>query len=363
MTGNAYTMIMAGGAGTRLWPLSRQGRPKPLLPLVDSERSMFQIAVDRLAPLFPPERILVVANSQLSEHLRRQAPSIPAENFISEPMGRDTAPAVGLGAVHIRHRDPDAVMAVLTADHHIADEDRFRRVLEAACRAATGGTIVTLGITPSFPATGFGYIERGELIQRIEGIEVYRLNRFVEKPHIDRAREMVSDPRYSWNSGMFIWPVRRVMAEFAQHAPDIHADLERIAAQIGTAGYDDTLQMIWPHIRRISVDFALMEHVKENVSVIPVEMGWSDIGDFGTLYKVLSGGDGKKNVASGHHKPVLIDSEGSFIYSDRLVAVLGVHDLVIVDTDDVLLVCPRDRVQDVKLLVEELKKEQRDEYL
>jgi mannose-1-phosphate guanylyltransferase len=359
---NAYAMIMAGGAGTRLWPLSRTGRPKPLIPLVEQQRSMFQIAVERLRPLFPPERILVVANTGLTPQLRAQAPQLPAANFIVEPVGRDTAPAVGLGAIHIRRRDPQAVMAVLTADHHIADEQTFRRVLAAACAVAEGGAIVTLGIRPVFPATGFGYIERGALDRTLDGIEVFTLRQFREKPDLATAEQYLASGRFSWNSGMFIWRAQRVIDEFQRHAPDLSASLEQLAAAIGQPSYDDLLARIWPEIRRISVDYALMEHIREGIFVIPVEMGWSDIGDFGALYDVLAA-DQAQNISHGETAPVLIDTSGTLIYSERLVAAIGVENLVIVDTGDALLICRRDRAQDVRQIVERLKQEQRDTYL
>lgn len=360
----AYAMIMAGGAGTRLWPLSRKGRPKPLLSLVENERSMFQISVERLDPLFPPERVFVVANEELTAQLKKQCPRIPEENFIIEPSGRDTAPAVGLAAIHIRARNPEAVMAVLTADHHIADEEGFRQALETACDIAADGGLVTLGIKPAYPSTGFGYIERGEIVSEKERFPLYQLKGFIEKPDEEKAERLTADPRYSWNSGMFIWPVQRVMDEFGKHAPDIHENLERIAAAIGTEAYDRTLIEVWGSIRKISVDFALMEHIDEDIYVIPVEIGWSDIGNFGTLYDILLAKDEeKKNVTSGQHDPLMIESGQNLVFSDRLVATIGIEDLVIIDTDDVLLVCHKDRVQDVKQLVEELKKDDRARYL
>ena len=359
---NAYALIMAGGAGTRLWPLSRKDRPKPLLPLVDRERSMFTLSVERLYPLFPPERILVVAGADLTPRLKEHAPDLPEENFIIEPEGRDTAPAVGLGAIHVRHRDPDAIMAVLTADHYIADEEMFRKVLGVACRVAADGSIVTLGIEPDFPSTGFGYIERGPLAMSIDGIDVHVLKRFTEKPEQALAEQYLATGRYSWNSGMFIWPVRRVMAEFARHAPDLYAVLEDLAGLLGQPAYDARLREVWPGLKRISVDYALMEHVRERVYVIPVQMGWSDIGNFGALYDILSAQAGRDVVHSGQ-EPMVIDAARTLVFSDRLVAVLGVEDLVIVDTEDVLLICRRERAQDVRQLVERLKEEQRNEYL
>lgn len=358
---NSYALIMAGGAGTRLWPLSREKRPKPVLRLVEKDRSMFQIAVERLQPLFPPERILVVASADLTPLLKEHAPQLPDENYIVEPVGRDTAPAVGLGAIHIRRRDPEAIMAVLTADHYIADVEKFRNVLNVACRVAARGMIVTLGIKPTFASTGFGYIERGPLDQVVEGVEVYVLQRFREKPDQATADSFIADGRYSWNSGMFIWPVQRVMAEFERHAPALYAELERLADAMGTAGYESLLSEIWPQIKRISVDYALMEHIQQGVRVIPVEMGWTDIGNFETLYDILSLQSGGNVIHS--KEPLVIDTTRTLVFSDRLVATLGVEDLVIIDTDDVLLICHRDRSQDVKQLVEHLKKNQRNEYL
>jgi mannose-1-phosphate guanylyltransferase len=354
-----YALIMAGGAGTRLWPLSREKRPKPVLPLVEESRSMFQIAVERLSPLFPPGRVLVVANAELTAILQEQAPEIPAENFIIEPVGRDTAPAVGLGAIHIRHRDPEAILAVLTADHYLTDEEGFRNALDAACQIAEQDRIVTLGITPDYPATGFGYIERGAITDTLNGIDVFDLKQFVEKPDEERARAFVTSGRYSWNSGMFIWKARRVLSELAVHAPELSASLETLAKAIGTAEYETMLQSIWPTIQKISVDYALMEHISEGINVIPVDIGWSDIGNFEALYDILSDDEGHAVVG---HEPVVIDSQRLLVFSQRLVAAVGVEDLVIIDTDDVLLICLRSRAQDVKQLVETLKKNQQNEY-
>ncbi len=357
---NTYALIMAGGPGTRLWPLSREDRPKSVLPLIEPERSMFQISVERLAPLFPPERVLVVANAGLTALLREQTSGIPPENFIVEPAARDTAPAVGLGSIHIRRRDPEAVVAVLTADHYIADEEGFRAVLGAACRAAAGGSIVTLGIKPAYPATGFGYIERGDLAETLDGIPAYRLQRFVEKPDLARAEQFARSGRYSWNSGMFIWPVSRLMNEMARYAPDLSARLEQIAAVIGTPQYDPMLAALWQDVEKISVDYALMEHLSKGVRVIPADIGWSDIGNFEALYDILS--EGGDHVFVGR-EPLILDSQGLLVVSKRLVAAVGLRDLVIIDTDDVLLVCPRDHAQDVKKLVETLKTKQQSQYL
>jgi mannose-1-phosphate guanylyltransferase len=360
--GNAYAVIMAGGSGTRLWPLSRKHRPKPLIHLVEKERTMVQIAVRRLHPLFTPDRILLVANKQLTPLLRDQIPEVPEENFIVEPEGRDTAPAVGLAAIHVRHRDPEGVMVVLTADHHIADEETFRNALAVAIDTAQKGGVVTLGIKASYPSTGFGYIERGELWKTENGLDIFALKQFHEKPDQATAEEYIASGNYSWNSGMFIWPVDRVMAEFERNVPDLHRSLEQLAAVIGQPAYEETIARVWPDMPRISVDYALIEKIDREAYVIPVEMGWADIGNFGTLYDLLSSYEGE-NVTNSDEAPLLIDANRTLIFSNRLVAVLGLEDLVIVDTDDILLVCDYNRAQDVKKLVEQLKKEKRDRYL
>jgi mannose-1-phosphate guanylyltransferase len=358
---HAYALIMAGGAGTRLWPLSREKRPKPLLPLVDDTRSMIQMSVERLEPLFPKERILIVAGIDHIPLIQEQLPDLPAENFIVEPMGRDSAPAAGLGTIHIRRRDPEAVVAVLTADHYIADEAAFRAILGAAVKVAGEGMIATLGITPTYPSSGFGYIEQGELQQTVNGVEIYRLKRFVEKPDEQTAEMFLAAGSYSWNSGMFIWGANRIMAEFARHAPEVAEKLELLSEAIGTPGYDALLAETWPKMKKISVDYALMEHIHERIVVIPADIGWNDIGNFEALYDILSD-DREDHVISGR-QPILIDSSRMLIFSKRLVAAIGVHDLVIIDTEDAILVCPRDRAQDIKQLVEKLKKEQQHEYL
>ena len=230
-----YAVIMAGGSGTRLWPLSRKGTPKQALELI-GDRTMFQHAVDRLDPLFTPDRIFVVTNAAMAEVLRPQTPEVPAENFILEPAGRDSAPAAGLAATCLLKRDPDAVMVILTADHYIIDTVQFRSVLAAAAQVASDGAIVTLGITPTYPATGFGYIQLGEAQEIVDGFRVYRSGGFREKPDLRTAIRFLEEARYAWNSGMFIWRADRLLAEFRAQMPDAAAALARIGSSAGHTG-------------------------------------------------------------------------------------------------------------------------------
>jgi mannose-1-phosphate guanylyltransferase len=357
-----YAVILAGGSGTRLWPLSRKGAPKQALKLIGN-RTMFQHTVDRLQPLFPLERIYVVASRAIAEVLRSQAPGLPPANFILEPSGRDSAPAAGLAAVRLLKQDPDAIMAIVTADHFIAETEQFRVVLAAAAQVAATGTIVTLGIRPTYPATGYGYVAAGEAETIIDGFRVYRAAGFREKPDLSTAIHFVEDGRYSWNSGMFIWRADRLMDEYRSQLPDLHASLVRIAERLGTADEERTLLAEWEGLGRVSIDYGIMEHAKD-VAVIPAELGWSDIGSWASLLDVLDG-DEKGNVLQA--ATVSLDTERTLIRSEcgerKLIAVIGLRDMIVVDTSDVLLVCPRSRAEQVRDIVKLLEAEDALGYL
>ncbi|MBN1562544.1 MAG: mannose-1-phosphate guanylyltransferase [Anaerolineae bacterium] len=358
---NLYALIMAGGGGTRLWPLSRQKRPKQMLALVE-DRTMFQISVERLSPLLPPERILIVTGSDQVADLQRDTPHIPPENFIVEPFGQNTGPAVGLATVHIQQRDPNAVIAVLTADQHIADKAKFRRVLETAGELALKDYIVTLGISPSFPATGYGYIRRGNLMERINNFQTYHAAGFTEKPDLETAMQFLAAGLYSWNSGMFIYKVGRVLTEYQRQQPEMYALLQSIQAAVGTDTYPEVLDQMWRQMPRLSIDYAIMENA-QNMAVIPVDIGWSDIGSWATLFDVLDG-DHDGNVIRGQaNTHINLDTRNTLIFSDRPVATIGLEDLVIVDTEDVLLVCDRKRSQEVRAVLDTLKQNGREDLL
>ena len=346
-----YAMIMAGGSGTRLWPLSRIAQPKQALRLT-GERSLYQQAVDRLDGLVPAENIFTVANPRYSPMLNAQAEHIPAENFLVEPEGRGTAAAIGLAAIHLRHKDPGAVMIVLTADHFMSDVATFQQALRAAVATARQGWLVTLGIPPSYPSTGYGYIRQGSALPQAEGTAVYTVERFIEKPDLETAQKMLAAGGHSWNSGMFIWTVERILAEFGRQMPALHAQLEEIAAAIGTGSYPAVLGRVWPQIQKQTIDYGVMEHAQK-VAVVPAEIGWIDVGSWASLYELLPA-DAQGNRWTGPH--LEIDASGVLAYNrERLVAVIGMHDLIIVDTPDALLVCPRSREQEVKRLVEMLQ--------
>jgi len=345
-----YAVIMAGGGGTRLWPLSRRARPKQVLSLMD-DRTMFQMAVDRLAPLIPPERVLVVAGRHLADALRELAPEVPAERFIVEPFGQNNGPSVALALAHLQREDPSAVVAVLAADHYIADTARFRAVLAAAAQVAEDDAIVMLGVTPAYPATGYGYIKQDYQLAAVDDFPVFRVARFAEKPDFATAVHFLAEGSYTWNSGMFIAAAERLRAEYARQQPALFALMQQIEAAIGAPEYAATLDAVWPQMPRLSIDYAIMEGA-DRMAVIPVDMGWSDIGSWASLHGVLDA-DGAGNIVRGD--ALLVDTSGSLVISGRRVVTIGVEDLIVVDTPDALLICRRDRAEDVRQVVDVLK--------
>jgi len=360
-----YALIAAGGLGTRLWPMSRARLPKQMLPLID-EHSMFRTSVERIQPLFAPEAIFVVTGREYAAELRAEAPEIPADNFIIEPYAKNTGPALALALSVIQRRDPEATVAILTADHHIGQREKFCRLLEAAWQVAQAGKIVTLGIAPSYPATGFGYIEQGELIDDIGGLEglgVYHSRRFTEKPDIVRATHFLASGQYSWNSGMFIWRVDRAMQDLERYQPAMYAMCAYLQSAMDVPDYPAKLQDIWETMPTLSIDFAIMEKA-DNIAVIPSDIGWSDVGTWASLYDILpqdNFGNCIKGAASDSR--VILDTRDTLVFSNRLTVTIGVDDLVVVDTADALLICHENRTQDVKQVVDYLRENGSDEVL
>jgi mannose-1-phosphate guanylyltransferase len=356
-----YAVIMAGGTGTRLWPLSRRSYPKQALKLV-GDKTLFQYAVERIRPIFPLERVFVVTRAQHARILMEQIPELPAGNFVLEPEGRGTAPAIGLAAVHLKGRDPNAIMAVLTADHFITDTEEFCQVLSAAESVAKDGSLVTLGIQPSSASTGFGYIQQGSALGEKNGFRFFAVQRFTEKPDPTSAGQMVKSGNYSWNSGMFVWRAERILEEFQRQMPEFYAQLAEVEAVLGTPGYEPTLKRVWPQVAKQTIDSGVMEGA-ENVTVIPIDIGWSDVGSWASLPELLPS-DEVGNVAVGQH--VEIDTRDTLVFAgngNRLIATIGVEGLVIVDTEDALLICAKGREQDVRAMVKRLEEMGRSEWL
>jgi mannose-1-phosphate guanylyltransferase len=356
-----FAVIPAGGSGTRLWPLSRAGHPKFLHPLTGTSASLLQATVDRLAPLTPPEQTMVVTGAAHVAAVARQLAKLPEENIVVEPSPRDSCAAIALAAALIALREPAAVMGSFAADHLIGNPDRWVQTVRAAVAGAEQGLLMTVGITPTRPETGYGYLQCGG---PLGSGPLRTVEEFKEKPTADVAEAYVRSGRYLWNASMFVWRVDVFLAELARQQPAMHAGLTAIAQAWRTAEREEVLNAVWPTLPKVSVDYAVMEGAAAagRVATVPGDFGWNDVGDFHTLGDVLPA-DGEGNVVlsagAADTKPVVLlrDTGGLVVVpqSGRLVAALGVHDLIIVDTSDALLVCPRNRAQDVKRLVDELK--------
>ena len=359
---HTYAVIMAGGGGTRLWPVSRKKHPKHILPLL-GEDTLFQSTVARLEELVPLDQILIVTAEGQAEELEKQAPGIPAKNFLIEPEPRGTASVVGLAASVLAKRDPEAVMLVLPSDHYIRNRDLFHLVMRAAVQVAHKGYLVTLGITPSFPSTGYGYIQRGELLPEKYNYPVYRVLRYTEKPDEEKAREMLARGDHSWNSGMFIWRVDRILDEFARQMPDLRTALKKIEATWNTPEEQRVLRAEWPRLKPVTVDYGIVEHA-ENVAVLLAGgLEWSDVGSWDSLFDILQPDQDGNVIVNSEH--MLLETHDTLVYSTekKLIITVGVNDLIVVDSGDALLVCHRDQAQQVRQVIENLKKMDKNDYL
>jgi mannose-1-phosphate guanylyltransferase len=355
-----YAVIMAGGQGTRFWPRSRRKMPKQLLNII-GEKTMLEQTAARIGPLIPPERTLVVAGDGHRDRIRDCLPQLPEENFLFEPVGRNTAACVAWAALWVRRRASDAVMAVLPADHLIRDEAEFLRVLKVATAVAQPlNRLVTIGIQPAHPETGYGYIRVSEDRLQVDGRGIFRVAQFVEKPSRQKAEQFLAEGTYVWNSGMFVWRADSIWLEICRYLPQLAHDLEPVAEVTAADTLGDMLNAVYPRLPSVSIDVGVMERAQD-VWVVPADIGWSDVGSWRALAELL-GADAHGNVVIGEQRG--IDTAGCFIHSpNKLVATIGLSNLVVIDTDDVLLICPKERDQDVRKLVELLEREGRHDLL
>jgi mannose-1-phosphate guanylyltransferase len=362
-----HAVILAGGRGTRFWPRSRTRTPKQLLNIAGKE-TMLQQTIARLRPLFPPDRIWTVTSAEQTAGVHKQLPAAARKRLLTEPIGRNTAAAIALAAVHVRHvAKGDALLAVLPADHYIAQPERYRQVVRVALDVAREpGNMAVLGIPPTRPDTSFGYIERMGETLHTESFPVFAVRRFTEKPALQVAKEYFGSGRYHWNAGMFFWRVSTYLENLQRHLPKTHAALESLSNHIGKRSYDRRLRAIYPKLENISVDYAILERATRaegppRVFEIPAEIGWSDIGSWAAVYELLAKQPGANIFSGAGHA---IDAEGNFLWShSKFVAVVGVRDLVVVETPDALLICPRDRAQDVAKIVKWLEENRRKDLL
>ncbi len=355
-------VIMAGGAGTRFWPVSTEVRPKQFLRL-HGPRSLIQQSYDRVASLCPPERILVLTNERFVPLCREQLPELPAENVVGEPLRRDTSAAVALAALLCQGRFGDATMAVLTADHLIEPVEVFQRCLGSAARAAraSGAALYTFGVQPSFPSTGYGYLQRGERLLEEDGVLHFKLRRFREKPDAKTAKEYVDSGEFYWNSGMFVWQTRAIMGELAAQLPAHLEHLRTALDERGRLASAERLRAAFEPLKPISIDFGVMEHARE-VRCVEARFEWSDVGGWLALEPLLG------RDAAGNARPeagVQVrshDASSNLVFSEdpeELVALVGVRDLIVVRAGRRTLVVPRDRAEEIKKLVASLPPEER----
>jgi mannose-1-phosphate guanylyltransferase len=354
-----HAVILAGGRGTRFWPRSRTRTPKQLLNIVGKE-TMLEQTVARLRPVIHPDRIWTVTNAEQTAAVKKQLPAAARKRVLTESIGRNTAAAIALAAIHVRHATKgDALMAVLPADHFIAQPEKYCKIVSAALELAREpGRMIVLGIPPTRPDTGFGYVERfGDALES-SGFPAFAVRRFTEKPALEVAKEYVASGNFQWNAGMFFWRVSTFLDNLKRFLPKTHEALESLAETIGKKTYERRLRVIYPKLENISVDYAILENATRQegapqVYVIPADVGWSDIGSWAAVYELLTKHSGD-NVLAGHG--LALEATGNFLYSPtKFLAAIGIRDLIVVETPDALLIVPRDRAQDVAKIVKSLE--------
>jgi mannose-1-phosphate guanylyltransferase len=358
---NIYAVLMAGGVGTRFWPRSREKSPKQILSVL-GEETLIQLSYKRLNNLVDDSRIMVVTNYDQKDVIQEQLPRLNSGNFVLEPFGKNTAPCIGLAAIHVAYQDPEAIMVVLPADHVITKVDEFQRVIKLAVEfSAQNDGLVTLGITPYEPATGYGYIQAGEEVLKSNSHLVYKVKTFAEKPNWDTAKRFLKSGDFYWNSGIFIWKATTILQEISEKLPEIHDGLMEINRSIDTPNYYQTLESIYQHFKGISIDFGVMQQAA-NVYVIPTDIGWNDVGSWETVYDIST--KDKNSNAAECAELINIESRKCYVYSpEKAVALVGVDNLIVVDTGDALLICKKSAAQGVKEVVDHLKKKGLDRWV
>lgn len=344
-------VIMAGGRGERFWPMSRNNKPKQFLSLTSDGETMIQKTVKRLSGIVDIEDVFVVTNESYSQLVKEQLEGIPDENILSEPMPRNTAPCIALAAAVIKKKYGEAVMMVLPSDHLIKFNQMFADALKtAAAVAEKGENLVTIGITPTYPETGYGYIHFGKALEGTAG--VYNVERFVEKPNIELAKEYYNSGEYLWNSGMFVWKVSTIEKNITKYLPDMTDGFEKLYNVADTNGFKAVLNEVFPQFRSESVDFGIMEKA-HNVYTIPGSFGWDDVGNWLAMERINRTNE-YGNMIRGD--VISINTNNTIVYGGKkLIATVGIEDLIVVDTDDAMLICSKDSTQDVKKVIENLK--------
>ncbi len=356
-----YCLIMAGGSGTRFWPRSRVVKPKQYLSLF-GDLSLIQESVQRFANFIPEDCIYVVSAKSQQEVLESQTTNLPKENMIYEPVGKNTLPAIGLAALFIAEKDPDGILIVSPSDHLIQNDELFQQCIEsAALIAEKNDGIVTIGISPKYPATGYGYVQTAEEIQIGQSIKSFAVTKFVEKPNVEVATGYLKSGGFFWNSGIFIFKVSVFLESVQKYAPELYADLMRIKEHIGSETYEEAVDRIYREVTSISVDYGILEKAS-NVFLVQGDFVWNDLGSWEEVYKYDSNKDENQNATCG--EVVLIDTKNSYVYApNSLVAVVGLEDVIVVQEGDTILVCKRDRAEDIKAVVGEITKRKLDRYL
>jgi mannose-1-phosphate guanylyltransferase len=353
-------VLLAGGRGTRFWPRSRTRTPKQLLNITGGE-SMLRETASRLEPVFALRDFWVITNIEQSAAARRELRGVPAAHILAEPVGRNTTAAIALAAIHLQHEYGDALMTVLPSDSYVADAARYRQLVRVALDLArTPSNLVVFGVPPTRPETGYGYIEAGPATARVRGTRAFAVRRFTEKPALLLARRYLASGKYFWNAGIFFWRVSTYLDCLRRFLPATYSALIRLAETIGTPKYAAALRRIYPTLENISVDYAIMEPATRatsgvRVSVIPAKVGWSDIGSWTAVYELLAPKPGA-NFCAG--PSFTLDASGNYLWAPgKFIAAIGVHDLVLVETGDAILLCPRDRAQDVGKVVKYLEQQ------